>query len=686
MLYCSRISRERTCRKRPAVIIMPEKRPHIAVIISTIDEEYQKGILDGIRQFAFAYDITLEHFVAFGNIGSDTRHDTGEYNIFSLANFSRFDGVILVINTIQMSDRLEQVLERVREAGIPAVCIDKDVPDMYSILIDNERAMQAMVEHFIVRHGFTRINYVSGPENNIDSRQRLKSYKDALTKHGIPVEEERIYHGHFMTKDGVDAVTQFLKSPLQFPEAIVCANDNMAIAAVNALLTHGVRVPEDVAISGFDYIDNARNYSPSLTSVERPLERVGQLACQKILNHLQGVEQERSTVLETKCCFSQSCGCCEVPVTNTEEFKRRNFQVLESFTNDASLASRLSSSLAECDSMTDFVSNLERFVPEFGCKEFYLCLCDSWKDGVVAAEADENYLMHILAPNEYITEGYGKDILVPLAWRDGRFIHMEPFTAEEMLPDLFDPEQERGNYFFVPLHFRERCMGYIVMRDTVFPTSSKLFHNCIMVIANSLESVRKIVCLDRVTRKLNRLYTVDTLAEINNRNGFRIGTQHLFNWCIRFQKPVMLMFLDMDGLKHINDTYGHKAGDAAITTMADILTAACTEGEVCCRFGGDEFIVFAADYTEERAKELSEHINQCIAAANQKGLPYTLAASLGYYITVPEKDTNLFQLVTVADNIMYAEKKRRKMSKYLKHTGETPVVPETPAEQTSTEQ
>lgn len=648
---------------------MPEKTPHIAVIISTIDEEYQSGILKGIQQYAAAVGITLEHFVAFGNVGSDTRHDTGEYNIFSLANFSRFDGVILVINTIQMADCLEQVLGRVREAGIPAVCIDKDVPGMYTICIDNETAMQSMVEHFIIHHGFTRINYISGPADNIDSRQRLKSYKDALTKHGIPVEVERIYHGHFTTKDGVAAVQQFLASPLEFPQAIVCANDNMAVAAVNSLIQHGVRVPEDVAISGFDYIDNARNFSPSLTSVERPLERVGQLACQKILDHLKGIPQERSVLLETQCRFSQSCGCCEAPLTDTDEFKRRNFSVIESFTNDASLANRLSSSLAECDSLEDYVNNLERFIPEFGCKEFYLCLCESWRQGIMADETEENYLMHILSPNDYITEGYGDRILVPLAYRDGRFLRIDEFNAEEMLPGLFDTDNDPGNYYFMPLHFRERCMGYCVMKDTAFPTSSKLFHNCIMAIANSLESVRKIICLDRVTHKLNRLYTIDSLAEINNRNGFRIGTQHLYSRCIAEHRPVMLMFLDMDGLKHINDTFGHKAGDAAITAMADILTAVCTDGEVCCRFGGDEFIVFAADYTEERAQALSDRIKDLLERANAKGLPYTLAASLGYYITVPMADTNLFQLVTVADNIMYAEKKRKKTSRYLKHTG-----------------
>lgn len=648
---------------------MPEKPIHFAVIVSTLDEEYQSGILSGIRQFAFANKVTLEHFAAFGNIGSDLSHDIGEYNIFSLANLSRFDGVILIINTIQDAECMQRVVKRVREAGIPAVCIDKDVDGMYSIGIDNESAMYSMVEHFIVHHGFTRINYISGPEDNIDSTLRLRAYRAALAAHGITPENERIYRGHFTSKDGIPAVEQFLSSPLERPQAIVCANDNMAVAAVNALTTHGVRVPEDICVSGFDYTQNARNYAPSMTSVERPLERVGMLACQKIFMHLKGTEPERITTLETRCCFSQSCGCNAVTLMDTDEFKKHNYSVLESFMNDVSLASRLSSALAECDSMEDYTAEIRRFIPEFRCKEFYLCLCDSWKQGIMADETEENYLMHILSPDHFITEGYGENIMVPIAYKDGKYFTIPDFSAEDMLPGLFDAENPPGNYYFVPLHFRERTMGYVVIKDSEFPVTSKLFHNCVMDIANSLESVRKIICLDRVTRKLNKLYTIDSLADINNRNGFRISTQHLYQYCIDAQKPVMLMFLDMDGLKYINDTFGHKEGDVAIAAMAEVLRKVCSDGEVCCRFGGDEFIVFAADYTTERADHLTEQIYQTLDRMNaERGYPFKLATSLGYHITVPEPGMNLFQLVTVADNLMYEQKKKKKTSRYLKRS------------------
>ncbi|MBR0484396.1 MAG: GGDEF domain-containing protein [Oscillospiraceae bacterium] len=652
---------------------MMKQHVHIAVVVSTINEEYQNGILCGIRQFSSANGITLSHFVAYGNTGEDAGHDAGEYNIFSLADFQQFDGIILLINTIQNLRYREAVLNRVRALDVPAVCIDRDVPELYAICIDNEKAMCDIMEHFILHHGFTKINFVSGPADNIDSSQRLKAYRETLEKYGISVEEKRIWHGNFVFRDGADAVQKFLQDEL--PQAIVCANDNMAIGVMNALSVRGIRVPEEIAVSGFDFTYNARNYAPSLTSVERPLEHVGQLACRKILNCMEGIPQKRSEMMETQCRFSQSCGCTETPLMNTDEFKKRNFTVLESFAEDVSFISRMASALTECDSLEKYAENLKPFIKEIHCKEFWLCLCDSWTQGIMANESEENYLMHILSPEHYLIEGYGDRILVPLAYRNGAFFECGSFSASEMLPELFSDENERGEYYFMPLHIGERTLGYCAVKDSEFPIKSRLFHNFITNLSNSLESVRKILCLNRVTQKLNKLYTVDTLANINNRNGFRIRTQPLFQECVKQHRPVMLMFLDMDGLKYINDTFGHKAGDNAIWCMAEVLRQACTEQEICCRFGGDEFIIFAADYTIQKAEALSEKIRNLLEQTNQrKKFSYVLSASLGYHISIPEQDTNLFQLVTIADRIMYEEKKRHKNSRYLKQGA---VLPDT---------
>jgi len=132
-------------------------------------------------------------------------------------------------------------------------------------------------------------------------------------------------------------------------------------------------------------------------------------------------------------------------------------------------------------------------------------------------------------------------------------------------------------------------------------------------------------------------------------------------------RSVMVMFIDMDGLKGINDTYGHKAGDIAIHCTAEIVQECCKQGEICCRFGGDEFIIFTTDATDEDARSLMERINRSMAHFNEtSNRPFSLNVSIGYHITIPVNRVNLFQMITIADNEMYLEKRKKRQSKYLK--------------------
>lgn len=124
------------------------------------------------------------------------------------------------------------------------------------------------------------------------------------------------------------------------------------------------------------------------------------------------------------------------------------------------------------------------------------------------------------------------------------------------------------------------------------------------------------------------------------------------------------MFIDLDGLKTINDTYGHDVGDTAICYIADVLIKSCSHGEVFCRYGGDEFIVFAADYTETDSAALTAEIRSNIDKINDSGSnPFVLSASIGYVIDVPEENEDIFDFVNKADKVMYEEKKRKKHHK-----------------------
>ena len=152
---------------------------------------------------------------------------------------------------------------------------------------------------------------------------------------------------------------------------------------------------------------------------------------------------------------------------------------------------------------------------------------------------------------------------------------------------------------------------------------------------------------------------LSTLGNIYNRNGFTRFTKDLFNDCIINKRNVMIMFIDMDGLKYVNDLYGHKEGDQAIIQVCTILKNICKNNEICARFGGDEFIVFAPDYTEKQAEALTQSLVRELSEYNSfSNKPYKIDASSGYYITCPDSNMTLFNVISVADKRMYEAKRK----------------------------
>ena len=455
-----------------------------------------------------------------------------------------------------------------------------------------------------------------------------------------------------------------MQSHLEFPQAIVCANDTMAISAVLTLEENGIRVPEDVLVSGFDNIYSAKYFSPALTTVERPLVQSGALACELICRHIAGEDLDRVQELNAVPIFSESCGCDPPETEDITAFKKSSYQMRETISRDISWHNQMACSLVECDSFAEYLTALKSFVLRTGCEEFYLCLNDNWHMKRIQPEG--GYTGEFPA-EAYTVHGYSGRMQMPLAFYGGTFHTAESFTSSEILPRLRVESRKNRRMYFVPLHFRERCLGYFVIVNSDFPMESAMFHSWSISISNTLENFRKLLCLDEIVQELDKLYAIDSLTGIYNRNGFKRSAQAIFDACIAEKRTVMVMFADMDGLKMINDNYGHKAGDHAIRSIAAVLQEACMDGEITCRFGGDEFFIFCADYDEEKAKKLRDRIQKALDICNQySGRPYKLSISMGACITIPKADTSIFQLITIADNKMYEEKKKKNPSKYLK--------------------
>lgn len=637
----------------------------IAVIIAGIDQSYQSTILNGISASAAECSINVEAFISFiGSMGNLT-HDTGEFNIFNLPDFRNYDGAILLTNTIDYQPVVSNILNRIKEAGIPAVSMDNDIPEFYHIGIDNKKAMRKITEHMIKHHGFTKFSYISGPADNPESADRLSAFLDVLAKNNISIDENDIFYGDFRAPSGKNAAEYFLQNWTELPDALICANDVMAASAINRLTEAGYKIPEDISVTGFDNTYNTHNYQIEITSVNRPLAMSGQLACKMLLNHFNNIPQKRSVILDMSTRFTESCGCSANDPTDLQTFKKlnyNNYMKFEKSQSYMSLFNHLSCILLGCNTYEQYINSLKEFVSEMQVEEFYFCLCDNWDSESLTDENSYQENEDTTIPSEYTD-----NILVQIAYRQGIFYESQTIRKSDILPNTARSAKSGKFYYLVPLHFGTRCLGYMVIMNPRVNIHNSMFETLCISISNSLENIRKLLCLNSAVKHLRKLYAQDTFSGIYNRNGFIQSTRDVYSECISQKRDIMLMFIDLDGLKGINDTFGHSVGDVAICNIADVLRSSCTGNEIYCRFGGDEFIVFAADYSEDDAKKLTKAIERNIQKINDTKLyPFELNASIGYVIAKPRPNEDIFRFVTEADKVMYDQKRKKKLSKYLK--------------------
>jgi len=176
-----------------------------------------------------------------------------------------------------------------------------------SVRIDNAGAMRELVEH-LVGLGHRRIATISGPRANPHAIDRLKGYREGLDQAGIAFDAALVLDGAFSMQSGAEAARAILSMP-ERPTAILSMNDEMAIGAIQALTAAGIRVPEDIAVTGFDDINFAAHSTPSLTTVQQPAAEMGAKACELLIDWIEDKSQDEAVhILPHKLIVRESSG------------------------------------------------------------------------------------------------------------------------------------------------------------------------------------------------------------------------------------------------------------------------------------------------------------------------------------------------------------------------------------------
>jgi LacI family transcriptional regulator len=229
---------------------------------------------------------------------------TKEHAYLSLLAEKRVDGIVFVASGNDRSG-----VEAVLRQKIPMVILDRELKGTKcdSIVVDNRAGAFRATQHLILGD-HRRIGCVCGPKNLTSARERLQGYQDALTEAGLRVDPKLIQPGDFHIEGGYTAVQALLDLPNRIT-AVFAANDLMAIGVLRGIAVRGLRVPEDIAVVGFDGISLGRYSQPPLTTMAQPIREIGKLATELVLSRVNGDRKEpRIHQLETSLVVRGSCG------------------------------------------------------------------------------------------------------------------------------------------------------------------------------------------------------------------------------------------------------------------------------------------------------------------------------------------------------------------------------------------
>jgi signal transduction histidine kinase/DNA-binding LacI/PurR family transcriptional regulator len=283
---------------------------------------YQASVYAGIADVAEERDA---HLICFGMGSSEAPYVFGiQRNVLGdLVGPQNVDGLVVMSGTLSnfvTAAELVTFIERYRP--LPMVSIGMALDGMPSVLVDNATGMYDVVAHLIKVHGFSRIAFVCGPAGNEEAEARYRAYQRALEAHGVLLAPDLVVAGDFVLQSGARAMSVLLDdrglSPPDDFEAVVAANDSMALGALRVLQERGFRVPGDVAIAGFDDAEEGRYISTPLTTVRQPSYQQGGEAARLLLDMLAGETVEAESVLPTEMVVRRSCGCL-LPVAQQAE-------------------------------------------------------------------------------------------------------------------------------------------------------------------------------------------------------------------------------------------------------------------------------------------------------------------------------------------------------------------------------
>lgn len=568
--------------------------------------------------------------------------EQGEKTVFDLINYDITDAVVIHDQAIKDQQVINSIIGAAKAHNIPVVTLRGNYEGCVRVGFDYCAGFEQVVRHVLKDHGVTDFHLIAGIKDNEFSEERVNAVRRVAQELDIPFGDEDISYGQFWSIPTAEAVERLFVRRRALPQAIICANDAMAITTINVLKKHDVKIPDDIIVTGFDGIKDIKYCEPQITTCLCSNEQLAEAVCETFMELIAGKSVPPVEMVVPLLHRSASCGCAPgVAINASEELNYVNNSFYRFQTEEEHMF-RMMSRILDCKDFSEVAQVLDKY-------DFYdmiIVLNNECIDSTInpltkVSDVPFSSTMKLIFNTNYHLHGRIDEI------RPG---DLHP-NLEEMLCSYDKP------LIFFSLNYMGITMGYICFNYQNYDIQNYYKASQIINTLNSaFGAFRTVQYQHYLMQKIEEMYRCDGLTHLLSRTALKNSYPDLL---AKYSGSMTLVLADLDGLKFINDNYGHDDGDFAICAVADALRTACPQDALCIRWGGDEMVaVIPGGIPEEKLLgDFYDFISRLNDTADKE---YRISASVGVKTFTISESSNFEEMVRATDELMYNEKKRKK--------------------------
>ena len=626
----------------------------IAVFTTGWGSEILYLFLSGMQRELSGEGADIFLFLSYATYSDSPSNRQGEMNIYNLPDLQDFDGVVIFASSLDYKDRIDNIVARSNDAGIPIVIQGARKEGISFVGSENYTTVKDLCAHVMNEHGARSLIFFAGTRDSYDSQIRLKAVEDYLKENNCEECLKEVVYTNWENAAVTRHIDKMVKEGQEIPDVFICANDGLAMESCISLERNGYKVPDDVLVTGFDFINDSQVFDPAIASVDQRFDEMGAASVRLLRKQAQGAPRDISEMIPCRFVPGESCNC----FSYRDSDKVRRKMGRDAFSK-RSLTTYFNRKLDIIDSAI------------LSCLT-YLELKESLKNLFTKDHVHEGDSFHLLMePNfglsiydsniKMNTDRYSKNMEVIFSMEDGKISNESRFESRRLFPG-YDPNGSNHLYIFLPLHEEDSTYGYLVFRDCIELLTNHFLRNYYTRMNLALDKFRHALTLDHINKRLLDLMGRDPLTNVNNRMAYEDKEKFLQSQ-INSESDAKfgLAMFDVNNLKMINDSEGHEAGDDYLIRSCQLICNIFKHSPVY-RIGGDEFVAVLTgqDYEDREVhlKTINERMSQY---SDTLPLPSDyVSIACGIAVFEKDTDTSVTDVMKRADEEMYKDKASKK--------------------------